>query len=86
MLCTSAARPGEGGSAGCSAVFILRTVWRGLGHCDVHRDDGPGRRHRQRDAQPLVKIVAPIGGWMAAAGLHFLHNLLVTFLMAGGSG
>ena len=34
----------------------------------------------------LVKIIAPIGGWMAAVGLHFLHNFLVTFLLLDGVG
>jgi hypothetical protein len=33
-----------------------------------------------------IKIIAPIGGWMAAAGLHFLHNFLVTFLLLNGVG
>jgi hypothetical protein len=34
----------------------------------------------------LVKLIAPVGGWMAAVGLHFIHNYLVTFLYDGGSG
>jgi hypothetical protein len=32
----------------------------------------------------VIKILSPIGGWMAAMGLHFLHNFLVSFL--GGLG
>ena len=35
---------------------------------------------------PLLKLLAPIAGWMAAAGLHFVHNFLVTFLYDGGLG
>jgi hypothetical protein len=34
----------------------------------------------------LVKVLAPMGGWCAAVGLHFVHNYLVTFLYDGGSG
>jgi hypothetical protein len=32
----------------------------------------------------FVKVVAPVGGWSAAVGLHFLHNFLVSFLGGGG--
>jgi len=27
-----------------------------------------------------------VGGWLAAVGLHMLHNFLVTFLFEGGAG
>ncbi len=33
-----------------------------------------------------LKFFAPIAGWLAAVGLHFVHNFLVTFLYDGGLG
>jgi hypothetical protein len=33
-----------------------------------------------------LKLLACIGGWGAAVGLHFVHNALVTFLLNDGLG
>jgi hypothetical protein len=67
-------------------VFIMRTVMAGLGHASFTAMTGLGVGIANETRNPLIKIIAPIGGWMCAAGLHFLHNLLVTFLMDGGVG
>ncbi len=76
----------KGGLAGFTMVFIMRTVMAGLGHASFTAMTGLGVGIANETRNPLIKIIAPIGGWMCAAGLHFLHNLLVTFLMDGGVG
>ena len=40
----------------------------------------------ESSSRGLIKVIAAFGGWMAAVGLHFLHNYLVTFLLQGGAG
>jgi RsiW-degrading membrane proteinase PrsW (M82 family) len=74
------------GSEGFFQVFILRTVMGGLGHASFTAMTGLGIGIACETSSGLVKLIAPIGGWGAAVGLHFLHNYLVTFLYAGGSG
>jgi len=37
-------------------------------------------------SSPVLKLLAPIAGYFAAAGLHFVHNFLVTFMYDGGLG
>jgi protease PrsW len=76
----------KGGVEGFTAVFILRTVLAGLGHASFTAMTGLGIGIAVESRHLPVKIIAPIGGWMAAAGLHFLHNFLVTFLMLNGVG
>ncbi len=76
----------QGGSAGGIAVFILRTIMGGLGHATFTAMTGLGVGIAAESRNLLVKAIAPVGGWMAAVGLHFLHNFLVTFLLAGGLG
>ena len=34
----------------------------------------------------VLKLALPLAGWVGAVGLHFVHNLLVTFLLAEGLG
>ncbi|MBN2196858.1 MAG: PrsW family intramembrane metalloprotease [Polyangiaceae bacterium] len=68
------------------AVFILRTIMGGLGHATFTAMTGLGVGIAAESRSLLVKLIAPVGGWMAAVGLHFLHNFLVTFWLAGGLG
>lgn len=80
-------RAGEhGGLAAFFGVFVLRTVLSGLGHASFTAMTGLGVGIAAEAPPGLLKLVAPIGGWLAAVGLHFLHNFLVTFLYADGAG
>jgi RsiW-degrading membrane proteinase PrsW (M82 family) len=74
------------GSEGFFQVFVLRTVLAGLGHASFTAMTGLGIGIAAESGSGLIKIIAPIGGWFAAVGLHFLHNYLVTFLYDDGSG
>ena len=74
----------ELGAAGFGFVFILRTIFGGLGHATFTAMTGLGVGIAAESRSMFVKVVAPVGGWTAAVGLHFLHNFLVSFF--GGVG
>ncbi|MBK7582280.1 MAG: PrsW family intramembrane metalloprotease [Myxococcales bacterium] len=74
----------QGGLAAFTVIFFLRTILGGLGHATFTAMTGVGVGLAAESRNVLVKVVAPIGGWMAAMGLHFLHNFLVSFF--GGAG
>jgi len=74
------------GSEAFFQVFVLRTVMAGLGHASFTAMTGLGIGIAAESSSGLTKVFAPIGGWCAAVGLHFLHNYLVTFLYDDGSG
>ena len=74
------------GAAGFTAVFFLRTILAGLGHASFTAMAGIGVGIAAETRSVLVKFLAPVGGWLAAVGLHFLHNFLVTFMLNGGVG
>jgi hypothetical protein len=76
----------QGGAAAFLAVFVLRTVFAGLGHASFTAMTGLGVGIAAETSSPVLRVLAPIGGWCAAVGLHFLHNYLVTFQFDGGSG
>jgi RsiW-degrading membrane proteinase PrsW (M82 family) len=85
VLYISSAGSQHGGEA-FFQVFVLRTVMAGLGHASFTAMTGLGIGIATESASGLIKLIAPIGGWCAAVGLHFVHNYLVTFLYDGGSG
>jgi len=74
------------GAAGFTALFILRTVLAGLGHASFTAMTGVGVGVAAESKSALVKLIAPVGGWIAAVGLHALHNFLVTFALGNGVG
>lgn len=74
----------QGGMAAFTVIFFLRTILGGLGHATFTAMTGVGVGIAAESRNMLVKVVAPIGGWTAAVGLHFLHNFLVSFF--GGAG
>jgi RsiW-degrading membrane proteinase PrsW (M82 family) len=74
----------QGGAAAFTIIFFLRTILGGLGHATFTAMTGVGVGVAAESRSVLVKIIAPIGGWSAAVGLHFLHNFLVSFF--GGTG
>ena len=85
VLYISSAGAQHGGQA-FFQVFVLRTVLAGLGHASFTAMTGLGVGIAVESTSGLTKLFAPIGGWCAAVGLHFVHNYLVTFLYDGGSG
>jgi len=85
VLYISSAGAQHGGQA-FFQVFVLRTVMAGLGHASFTAMTGLGVGIATESTSGLTKFFAPIGGWCAAVGLHFVHNYLVTFLYDGGSG
>ena len=76
----------QGGGAAFLLLFVLRTVLAGLSHASFTAMTGVGVGIAAETSNGLLRVIAPIGGWGAAVGLHTLHNYLVTFLYGGGSG
>jgi RsiW-degrading membrane proteinase PrsW (M82 family) len=85
ILYISSAGAQHGGQA-FFQVFVLRTVMAGLGHASFTAMTGLGIGIAIESSSTLAKVLAPVGGWCAAVGLHFLHNYLVTFLYDDGTG
>jgi hypothetical protein len=76
----------QGGAAAFTGLFILRTVLSGLGHASFTAMTGLGVGIAAESTNGLVKVIAPVGGWVAAVGLHFVHNFIVSFMFEGGAG
>jgi protease PrsW len=76
----------QGGAAAFTALFLVRTVAAGLSHASFTAMTGLGIGVASETSNSALKVLAPIAGWMAAVGLHFVHNFLVTFLFDGGVG
>jgi len=74
------------GSTQAIALYLVRTVAAGLSHASFTAMTGLGVGIASEARSPMLKFCAPIGGWMSAVGLHFVHNFLVTFLYDGGVG
>jgi len=76
----------QGGGGAFLLLFVLRTVLAGLSHASFTAMTGLGIGIAAETSSALLRVIAPIGGWSAAVGLHALHNYLVTFMYGGGSG
>jgi protease PrsW len=76
----------QGGAAAFTALFVVRTVAAGLSHASFTAMTGLGIGLASETSNSALKVLAPIAGWVAAVGLHFVHNFLVTFLYDGGLG
>jgi RsiW-degrading membrane proteinase PrsW (M82 family) len=74
----------QAGAGGFVAVFVLRTVLAGLGHASFTAMIGIGIGAASETPHWLAKVVLPLGGWLAAVGLHALHNYLATFYLEQG--
>ncbi len=71
----------EGATVAFVAIFILRTILGGLGHATFTAMTGLGVGIAAESRSVAMKIIAPVGGWCAAVGLHSLHNLLASFFV-----
>ena len=76
----------KGGAAAFTALYLVRTVAAGLSHASFTAMTGLGIGVASETRNSALKFLAPIAGWTAAVGLHFVHNFLVTFLYDGGVG
>lgn len=76
----------QGGAAAFTALYLVRTVAAGLSHASFTAMTGLGVGVATETSSPVLKLLAPIAGYFAAAGLHFVHNFLVTFMYDGGLG
>lgn len=74
----------EGGAVAFTALFVIRTGLGGLGHATFTAMTGLGVGIAAESRNMAVKVIAPVGGWVAAMGLHFLHNFLVSFFGCAG--
>lgn len=74
----------EGGLAAFGLLFFIRTILGGLGHATFTAMTGLGVGIAAESRSIPVKVIAPVGGWVAAMGLHFLHNFLVSFFGCAG--
>lgn len=76
----------QGGAAAFTTLFVVRTVAAGLSHASFTAMTGLGIGVASETSNSALKVLSPIAGWVAAVGLHFVHNFLVTFLYDGGLG
>jgi RsiW-degrading membrane proteinase PrsW (M82 family) len=76
----------QAGLSGAGTTYFLRTILSGLGHASFTAATGLGIGIAVVRRSPFAKVFFPIAGWMTAVGLHALHNLLCTFLLADGVG
>ncbi len=74
------------GAAAFTALYLVRTVAAGLSHASFTALSGLGVGVASETSSRALKLCAPVAGWLAAVGLHFIHNFLVTFLYEGGVG
>jgi protease PrsW len=76
----------QGGAQAFTGLFILRTVLSGLGHASFTAMTGLGVGIAAETSNTIVKLISPIGGWLSAVGLHFVHNFIVSFMFSGKEG
>jgi len=70
---------GEGGLEAWKVNVFVRSIVFGLNHALFTSMTGLGIAIARTSTQPLVKVVALVGGWTTAVFLHFLHNFSVSF-------
>ena len=73
-------------AAAFTALYLVRSVAAGLSHASFTAMTGLGVGVASESSNPGLRLFAPVAGWMAAVGLHFVHNFLATFLYDGGVG
>jgi protease PrsW len=65
---------GSGGLVGVSVSFLMRAIFSGFAHALWTASTGAGLALSRESKNPLVKVGAPIAGFMLAMLLHFLWN------------
>ncbi len=72
------------GLGGFVVLLFLRTVLLGLSHCTFTACTGLGFGVAAESKKLWVKVCGPVLGFVAAMGMHAVHNGLPTFLGEGG--
>lgn len=72
------------GLGGFVVLLFLRTVLLGLSHCTFTACTGLGFGIAAESKSWTVKVLGPLIGFIAAMGMHAVHNGLPTFLGGGG--
>ncbi len=68
----------ENGLSGVLAMTFVRVVLVGWQHPFYTSFIGIGLAVNRLNKNPLIKLIAPIGGWLAAVFTHSLHNTLAS--------
>lgn len=68
----------EGGIEAWSLNIVVRSVLFGLNHALFTSMTGLGIAVARMTTNSLLRVVAPLAGWMTAMFLHFLHNAAVS--------
>jgi len=79
-----AAEIATSGVGGGIVLLFLRTVLAGLGHASFTAMTGLGLGIAVAARKPILRLVAPVAGWLVAVGLHAFHNALVSFFGVRG--
>jgi RsiW-degrading membrane proteinase PrsW (M82 family) len=74
----------EAGLGGFIVLSFIRNVIVGWQHPFYTAFIGIGLAVARLNRNTLVKLTAPVVGWVAAVGTHSLHNALATFLSGLG--
>jgi RsiW-degrading membrane proteinase PrsW (M82 family) len=74
----------EGGWDGLWFLFFLRVILGAWNHATYTAFTGIGLAIARLNKSCLVKFMAPVGGLMMAMFVHFLHNILATFVEGYG--
>lgn len=69
----------EGGIEAWGMNVFMRAVIFGLNHALFTSVTGLGVALARMSTNPAARLVLPVGGWMGAMFLHFLHNAAVSF-------
>lgn len=75
----------QDGAVGFTVLLFLRTILAGFGHASFTAMTGIGIGIAATTRNVPLKILAPIGGWVLAVGLHAIHNFLPAFLGDAGA-
>ncbi len=68
----------ESGAEAWGVNIVLRGVVFGLNHALFSSMTGLGIAIARMTTSPLLRVLAPVGGWATAVFLHFLHNATVS--------
>jgi RsiW-degrading membrane proteinase PrsW (M82 family) len=62
------------GFGGFLGIWFIRTVLNGLTHCTFTAMTGLGFGLAVEARSKVVKVIAPLGGYLIAVGMHAFHN------------
>lgn len=75
----------EDGWAGIWSIFFLRVVLGAWNHATYTAFTGIGLAITRNNRNPLIKVLAPLGGLALAIFTHFLHNTIGVVIADAGA-